>query len=1253
MTVYTGAAAIPDQINWSGDLPVLEARDQLIAAISKHQVIIVAGETGSGKTTQLPKICLAAGRGRTGLIGHTQPRRIAARAVATRIAEELVTTVGQGVGFKVRFSDHTSPGTYLKLMTDGVLLAELAHDRYLNAYDTLIIDEAHERSLNIDFLLGYLRQLLPRRKDLKVIITSATIDVARFSQHFHDAPVFVVEGRSFPVEVRNRPLLLDRSSEDDALYDDIEEAIPRAVVAAVEECLQHERDQGQPGRGDILVFSSSEREIRTLAETLRRYGPPHTEILPLYSRLSIQEQQKVFSRGAGRRIIIATNVAETSLTVPNIHYVIDPGFARISRYSYRSKVQRLPIEAVSQASANQRAGRCGRIAPGVCIRLYSEVDYQSRALFTDPEIQRTNLAAVILQMQLLGLGDVGSFPFLDSPDSRLINDGFRLLEELGAVDSQRRMTKIGRQLARMPLDPRLARMVVAAAPLGALHEVLIIVAALSVQDPRERPHDKQQAADERHAQFRDADSDFVFFVNLWNQLSAQKETMTERQRREFARKHFLSWMRLREWRETYRQLQQLCESLKLPINREPAPYEAIHRALLTGLLSQVAQKGEEREYQAPRNQKAVIFPGSVLAKKGPPWLMAAELMETGRVYLRLVARIEPAWVEHLAQHLIKRSYSEPHWSRRQGRVMAYEQTSLYGLILQTKRRVNYEVIDREASREIFIRDALVAGEVDLKAAFFKHNQALIAEVEHWEDKTRRRDLLVDEQALFAFYDSRIPPDVASLKSFEDWRHRAEKDNPSILLLEEQDVLAREADSRALHDYPDSLRLAGHDLALSYVFEPGSEFDGVTVQVPLGLLDDISEQRLAWLVPGLIAGKVEALLRGLPKPLRRQLVPLPDTVEHILDGIRFAEGDLLQVLSQAVSRRGVRVAQHDWQEATLDDHFRMNICVLGAKKEVLAQGRDLQQLRAALTRQGRSANAIDGHAKKQWERIGIKAWDFPDLPDCISTESGGLPGKAYPALHKTPQGLALTLFQGQKQAQAAHAEGVAELICHVLNQDFKSLRKQLRNDKTLLLHANAWITIDQLDADVSYALVAQYLAGQKSLVYTQQEFDRVVADLRPQLMTRAQQIITLVAQIYQLAHQVLMQLKPLNSPVYVMANADMQMQLQSLKLGAFLREVEYLRWQHYPRYLKAMLQRLEKLSSNVLKDDKGSAELQQRWLAWQQLVEHWQNQGKDLQPLLDYRWLLEEYRVSIFAQPMKTAVPVSNVRLDKVWAQLTS
>ncbi len=1253
MAEYRGADAIPAEIDWSGDLPVLAVRDELIAAVRAHQVVIVAGETGSGKTTQLPKICLAAGRGRGGLIGHTQPRRIAARAVASRIAEELKTVVGAGVGFKVRFSDQTADSTYLKLMTDGVLLAELAHDRLLRAYDTIIIDEAHERSLNIDFLLGYLRTLLVKRPDLKLLITSATIDVERFSKHFADAPVFVVEGRSYPVETRYRPVALETaaSSEDEG-FDLIEEAIPRAVVEAVEECLAHERGQGKAGRGDILVFSSSEREIRTLAETLRKYGPPHTEILPLYARLSVAEQQKVFAKGSGRRIVIATNVAETSLTVPNIHYVIDPGFARISRYSYRSKVQRLPIEAVSQASANQRAGRCGRIAPGVCIRLYSEADYLARSEFTDPEIRRTNLAAVILQMQVLGLGDLERFPFLDAPDPRLVNDGFRLLDELGAVDKQRRITRLGRQLARLPLDPRLARMVVAASSLGALREVMIIVAALSVQDPRERPHDKQQAADERHAQFRDPDSDFLFFVKLWNVLAEQKESMTERERREFARKNFLSWMRLREWRETYRQLAQLAESLSLPINREPAPYEAVHRALLSGLLSQIAQKGEDREYLAPRNQKAQVFPGSVLARKGPPWIMAAELVETHRVFLRLAAKIEPEWVEKLAGDLLKRSYAEPHWERRQGRVTAFEQTSLFGLILHSRRKVNYEAIDRVASREIFIRDALVAGDCELKAAFFKHNRELIADVERLEDKTRRRDLLVDEETLFGFYDERIPDDVASLRTFEDWRHRAEKEAPRHLFLTAEQVLAREADADSFRDFPDVLTLAGHELPLRYHFEPGHDADGVTLLLPVGLLQDIPEQALEWLVPGLLGDKVEALLRGLPKALRRQLVPLPDTVALLLQELKPGQGSLLAVLGQALLRRGVRVTSSDWALADLPDHMRMNIRVLGARQQVLGEGRDLARLRVQLASAAAARGHADPQARQQWERVGITRWDFPDLPAVIESSQQGLPARAYPALVLSEQGLALRLLPGQKAAQDAHRIGQAELIRLQCAQEIKMLKKVMGEDRGLFLQAAFWSPKERLETDFGRAVVRYLLNLEEALIYTRADHDRLVTKLRAQIVPEGLSLLRQLSQVYATAHQLRLRLSEFRQPAYSMAVSDIQSQLAGLDLPGFLDAVPAHRWLHYPRYLKALALRLDKLGNNLLRDDKASADAQKRWQRWQQHVSQVMARGGDPAPFDEYRWLLEEYRISLFSQPMKTAVPVSAERLDRLWSQLT-
>lgn len=1250
---YQGALNIPLDIDWSADLPVLKVRDQLIAAVRAHQVVIVAGETGSGKTTQLPKICLAAGRGRSGLIGHTQPRRIAARTVATRIAEELGTEVGAGVGFKVRFTDQTVAGTYLKLMTDGVLLAELGHDRYLRAYDTLIIDEAHERSLNIDFLLGYLQTLLPQRPDLRVIITSATIDVGRFSRHFANAPVFVVEGRSYPVEQRYQPISLTpaASSEDDG-FDLIEEAIPRAVVEAVEACIAHERSTGRSGRGDILVFSSSEREIRTLADTLRKFGPPHTEILPLYSRLSVSEQQKVFGKGAGRRIVIATNVAETSLTVPNIHYVIDPGFARISRYSYRSKVQRLPIEAVSRASANQRAGRCGRIAPGLCIRLYSEADFLARSEFTDPEIRRTNLAAVILQMQVLGLGDVERFPFLDAPDSRLINDGFRLLEELGSVDKQRRITPLGRQLARLPLDPRLGRMVLAASSLGAMHEVLIIVSALSVQDPRERPHDKQQAADERHAQFRDPDSDFVFFVNLWQVLAAQKESMTERERREFARKHFLSWMRLREWRETYRQLAQHVESLSLSINREPAPYEAVHRALLSGLLSQIAQKGEDREYQAPRNLKALVFPGSVLARKGPPWLMAAELVETQRVYLRLVAKVEPEWIEKLAEHLLKRSYSEPHWERRQGRVVAYEQTSLFGLILHAKKRINYEPIDREAAREIFIRDALVTGDCDLKAPFFTHNRGLVADIERLEDKARRRDLLVDEEVLFQCYSALIPDDIASLKSFEDWRHRIEKEDAQHLFLTREQVLARDTDDRSPHDFPDSLRLSGHELALDYVFAPGDERDGVTLCVPVGLIHELDARRLEWLVPGLIADKVDALLRNLPKALRRQLVPLPDTVAEVLDHMRFGDGDLLPTLSRALTRRGVSIQLNEWAVDTLDDHFRMNIRVLGRNQQVLAEGRDLQRLRVQLAKSPQAQDLTDSKTRQQWERVGISQWDFPDLPEVIESHDQGLPSRAYPALQLTKQGLTLKLLGSRQQAIAAHTEGLTELIRQQCPLELKSIHKILATAPGLLLQSSHYVTREKLESDFARAIVARFLTDEDALVYTRELFMQQLPKWRARMVPDALPLADLLVQVYAAAQALRISIAALRSPVYSLAVKDIESQLQALALDQFLAKIPYSRWQHYPRYLKGLQLRLEKISNNILRDDKGSADVQQRWQGYLQRCAQIEASGGDSTVLNEYRWLLEEYRISIFSQPLKTAVPASATRLDRLWSQLT-
>lgn len=1252
------------------DLPVAARAADIIGAIRAHQVVVLAGETGSGKTTQLPKLALAAGRGVQGYIGHTQPRRIAARSVAARIAEEMQSALGDLVGYKVRFTDEFSPDGFVKLMTDGVLLAELAQDRFLSAYDTLIIDEAHERSLNIDFLLGVLKQLLPRRPDLKLIITSATIDVERFSRHFANAPVLQVEGRSYPVDVLYRPVSAEgvASDEDDG-FDAIEDAIPRAVLAAVEECLAHEKAAGKQGRGDILVFSSHEREIRDIADILRKYGPPHTEILPLYARLSLSEQQKVFQPGRSRRIVIATNVAETSLTVPNIHYVIDPGFARISRYSYRSKVQRLPIEAISQAAANQRKGRCGRIAPGLCIRLYSEADFTGRPEFTVPEIQRTNLAAVILQMQALGLGAIEDFPFLDAPDSRYVNDGFRLLEELGAVTAERQLTPVGKKLAQFPVDPRIARMLLEAQKNGVLREVLIIAAALGGQDPRERPHDKQQAADERHAQFRHPDSDFLWYVKLWDVLEAQRGELSESQRRDFARRHFLSYMRLREWRETHRQLLSLARDAGWSVAaaaavHEPSEkaaaqcYEAIHKSLLAGLLSRIAQKTEEREYVAARAQKALIFPGSALAKKGPPWIMAADLVETQRVYARTVAKIEPEWAEALAGDLLKRSHFEPHWEKRQGRVMAYEQVALYGLVLIAKKKVGYEAINQPAAREIFIRRALVEADSDSRAPFFRHNQNMIEEVRVLEDKVRRRDILIDEETLYAFYDARIPADIANLAAFEQWRKQVEQTQPQHLFLSRDYLLARDDAEADDADFPDFIEMNGQRLALEYKFEPGHGADGVSLLLPVGLLDEVDEVRLQWLVPGLLQQKVEALLKSLPKPLRRQLVPVPDTAAAVRAELRFAEGSLWQALSQCLQRRGVSVSAHAWQEAELEAHCRFNIRVLGHQAAggrggpaVVAEGRDLSQLKRQLREQGGAR--LQATATAALERQGLTDFPGEDIPESVALSVKGMQSRAYPALVPAASGelLDLRLMATRQEAETAHRDGLRLLFQLRYAHEFRQLRRRVGENKALTLQFSPYGNRRLLEDSFAAALSDHVFLAGKPLVYTRRAFLERLEQGRPRLLLEAEQLAVLVGQIYASLASIRAGLSRYSAPAFARSRQDVEQQLQGLQPANFLRELAFARWQHYPRYLKALQWRLDKLGNNLLKDEAASAEMAQRWRDYE--ARKAQLALRDVQSgqLEEYRWLLEEYRVSLFAQTVKTAVPVSATRLDKLWAEI--
>ncbi|MBX9334749.1 ATP-dependent RNA helicase HrpA, partial [Serratia marcescens] len=915
--------------------------------------VIVAGETGSGKTTQLPKICLELGRGVKGLIGHTQPRRLAARTVANRIADELETPLGGSVGYKVRFNDQVGDNTLVKLMTDGILLAEIQQDRLLMQYDTLIIDEAHERSLNIDFILGYLRELLPKRPDLKVIITSATIDPQRFSRHFNNAPIIEVSGRTYPVEVRYRPVVDDG---DDTDRDQLQ-----AIFDAVDEL-------GREGPGDILIFMSGEREIRDTADALNRLNLPHTEVLPLYARLSNSEQNRVFQSHHGRRIVLATNVAETSLTVPGIKYVIDPGTARISRYSFRTKVQRLPIEPVSQASANQRKGRCGRVSEGVCIRLYSEQDFLSRPAFTDPEILRTNLASVILQMTSLGLGDIAAFPFVEAPDKRNIQDGVRLLEELGAIataeNGHYQLTPQGRQLAQLPIDPRLARMVLEAQKSGSVREMMIITAALSIQDPRERPMDKQQASDEKHRRFADKDSDFLAFVNLWDYLQEQQKANSSSQFRRLCRNDFLNYLRVREWQDIYTQLRQVVKELGLPINSTPSDYRSVHTALLTGLLSHIGQKdADKQEFTGARNARFSIFPGSGLFKKPPKWTMVAELVETSRLWGRIAARIEPEWIEPLAQHLVKHSYSEPHWSKSQGAVMASEKVTLFGLPIVAARQVNYGSIDPLLCRELFIRHALVEGDWQTRHAFFRENQKLRAEVEELEHKSRRRDILVDDETLFGFYDRRIPNDVVSGRHFDSWWKSAAKQQPDLLNFEKEMLIKDGANKISALDYPNFWHQGNLKLRLSYQFEPGTDADGVTVHIPLPILNQVEEQGFEWQIPGIRRELVIALIKSLPKPVRRNFVPAPNYAEAFLGRVTALELPLLDALERELRRMtGVTVSRDDWQWDQVPDHLKMTFRVVGEKNQTLREGKDLAALRLQLkekVQETLSAVADDG------------------------------------------------------------------------------------------------------------------------------------------------------------------------------------------------------------------------------------------------------------------------------------------------------
>lgn len=1214
------------------DLPVTDKRHDIAEAIRKHQVVIVAGETGSGKTTQLPKICMEAGRGVQGMIGHTQPRRLAARTVAARIAEELQCELGSHVGYKVRFHDQVNENSYVKLMTDGILLAEIQSDRMLMQYDTLIIDEAHERSLNIDFILGYLKQLLPKRPDLKLIITSATIDPQRFSRHFGNAPVIEVSGRTYPVDVRYRP------------WQDEEDSDPlQGLFNAVDELCTE-------GLGDILIFMNGEREIRDTADALRKRNLRDTEILPLYSRLSNTEQNRIFSQHAGRRIVLATNVAETSLTVPGIRYVIDPGTARISRYSYKTKVQRLPIEAISQASANQRKGRCGRVAAGICIRLYSEQDFLGRPEFTDPEILRTNLASVILQMLALGLGDMSRFPFVEAPDNRHIKDGLRLLEELGAIngsiDGQHplRLTPLGRQLARVPLDPRLARMVLAAPQFGCLEEILIITSALSIQDPRERPMDKQQASDEKHRRFEDKDSDFQAFLNLWNYVQEQQQTLSQNQFRKQCQKEFLSYLRLREWQDIHYQVRQATRELSLTINQDAAPEQAIHSAILTGLLSHIGMKdGDKSEYIGARNARFMIFPGSGLFKKPPKWSMVAELTETSRLYGRIAARIQPEWIEPLAGHLLKRSYSDPRWSKKAGAVLASEKVTLYGITIVADREVQYGDIDPVVSRELFIRRALVEGDFETRHRFFAENRKLLAEVEALEAKSRRRDILVDDETLFLFYDAHIPADVVSARHFDSWWKTASKESPELLNFEREMLLQGDASHINEHDYPNQWVQGRLKFRLSYQFEPGEEADGVTVHIPLPLLNQVEPVGFDWLIPGMRHELLVALIKSLPKQWRKNFVPAPNYADALIASISPEQGPLLDAIERQLKRMsGLTVPRECWDWNSIADHLKMTFRVIDDKRKKVAESKDLLALKEQLRAQVQQT--LSQVADDDIEQEGLTLWSFGPLPQEYSQKRGGFEVKAYPALVDQKDSVAIQLFDSPVAQQTAMWAGQRRLVLLNVPSPIKYLQEKLPNKAKLGLYFTPFGKVAELIDDCIACGCDQLMQQHGGLSWDNDTFQQQKEIIRGELNEAVVKIAAQVEQILTAAHGIRKLFKGKMTLELAFAHSDIQAQLERLIHKGFVTATGAARLPDLLRYLKGIERRMEKIPVDANRDRMYMLKVQHVEQAYQQLVGKLGKGQAIPEEVSNVRWMIEELRISYFAQVLGTPYPVSDKRV---------
>ncbi|AWL06456.1 ATP-dependent RNA helicase HrpA [Massilia oculi] len=1295
-------------ITFPEDLPVSGRRAEIAKAILENQVVIVSGETGSGKTTQLPKICLELGRGGKGLIGHTQPRRIAASSTAKRIAQELGSPLGEHVGFKVRFNDTLQKGASVKLMTDGILLAETQTDPLLRNYDTIIIDEAHERSLNIDFLLGYLKQLLPRRPDLKVIITSATIDAERFARHFaandKPAPVIEVSGRLYQVEVRYRPI--DRDPVPGAAAVDPTKPLPKAqaarekrdlmdgVVDAVDELCRI-------GSGDVLVFLPGEREIRDCAEALRKHHPPHVDILPLFARLSVEEQDRVFRpSGNARRIVLATNVAETSLTVPGIRYVVDTGLARVKRYSFRNKVEQLQVEPIAQSAANQRAGRCGRVADGVCIRLFEEDDFLKRPRFTEPEILRSSLAAVILRMKSLRLADVETFPFIEAPQGRAIADGYQLLQEVGAVDDNNELTPLGRKLAKLPLDPRVGRMILAALDNHCLTEMLIVASALSTQDPRDRPIEYQQQADEKHKKFADEKSEFLSYLKIWAWFEdAIAHKKTNRQLQDNCRANFLSQLRLREWRDVHSQLLTIVREQGWRLNESPATYEQLHLALLTGLLGNIGFKSEDEQggvYLGARGIKFHIWPGSTLGKKAGRWVMAAELVETTRLYARTIAQIQPEWVEKIGGHLLKKSWGEPRWEKKQAQVTALERATLYGLVIYGGRRINYGQRAPSEAREIFIRDALVAGDYETRLPFYIHNHKLVKDIENLEHKSRRQDVLVDDQLIAAFYDKEIPLDVVNGAGFEKWYKDEARDNPKLLYLNREELMRHEAAGVTTELFPKAMVVTGIEMGLTYHFEPGSVRDGVTLSVPLFALNQIPQERPAWLVPGMIKEKVHLLLKSLPQKLRRHCVPLPEYAARFVDRIHaasaFGRGDLVDVLIMDVrAQTGVAVKTADFKLETLPAHMFMNFKVIDEHGRQLEMGRNLATLQAELGGQARQsfqkmaeATPSAANARAQAARpvaaapsvpapsagkgkgnapqtapatapaqqsasgrqhTGLTSWTFGELPELLEINQGKLTLIGFPALVDKGTHCDLEVFDDPNVAARTHRVGLRRLFALQFKEQLKFAEKNIPGLQGMgMQFMNIGSQEDLRDQIVAKAIDIACL--QDPLPVDAASFNQ----RRDQGKGR---IGLLINEVARLAGQILGEYHGLPKRVQALPSAvssDIMAQLQALVHKRFILENEYSQLAHFPRYLKAINVRLEKLRGNPSRDAQLMAEWHTAASQFQRTLKNMAGKNNDPR-MVEFRWMLEELRVSLFAQELRTPMPVSAKRLQKVWESM--